>query len=86
MVGLTAEGISKAVVADIYHKIEILSTDRLANDSLGFSGTETGNLGFDNIRVFFIKCFLSFTLNLREFLLIVALRYIIEILLSRLGN
>ena len=54
MVGLTAEGISEAIVADIYKNIDVITADRFLQDSFSFTGTKTRQFRFNQISVSFV--------------------------------
>ena len=50
-----SDRIGKTVVGHIYHNIDVVTTDRFVDGTLGFAGTETGILGFDNVRITFVS-------------------------------
>ena len=54
VVCVSGQRIGQAVVADIYHKINIFSAYGFSDDTLGFSGSEAGNLCVDQIIISFI--------------------------------
>ena len=56
MILSAAQRIGQAVVCNINQKIKIGTTDRLQNNSLGFSGTKTRNLRLQKIGITLIAC------------------------------
>ena len=54
MVGIAAERISQAVVADIDHQIKVFSTYRLIDNTFGFTRSKTRYLCVDQIVRLFV--------------------------------
>ena len=50
-----SDRIGQAVVGHIYHNIDIITADRFVDGTLGFTGTETRILGFNNVRITFVS-------------------------------
>ena len=57
-VGESADTVSQAVVGYIYHKIDIITTDRFIDLTLTFTGAKTRSFDIDNVRIALIsfKC------------------------------
>ena len=46
---VTAHIISEAIIAYVYHDIEVVAADGFADGPLGLAGAETGDLGADDV-------------------------------------
>ena len=53
-VGISCQFVSQTVVADVHENVNIVAPDRFPDNSFGFTGTETGYGGFDQVGVAFI--------------------------------
>ena len=54
-VGVRSDRIGQAIVSHIYHNIDIVTADGFVDGTLGFTGTETRILGFNNVGIAFVS-------------------------------
>lgn len=48
--------VGQAVVAHVYHQIQVISTDRSLDRTFALAGTETGRVGLNKVGVPLISC------------------------------